>query len=114
MLAVGAESDIRRDRLERALDGGRFPDFEGREPVGALEDGHFERVDVRQGRFLLADGLHKSAERLFLALDFDLHAGGGVVDPAAQAEAGRQPVDERAKPNSLYNAGDVEMPGEHR
>ena len=90
----------------------------GRAPGGTGQDGerclppaggqglHLHLFHYREGRRLGAQGLQKRLQRVGRAFQLQLDPGGGVAGPAAQAQPGREPVEERPEPHPLHDAAD--------
>ncbi len=105
--AIGAHGDVRRD--ERF--GGRV------ETAGEDAESGFglrlsiarkERSDFGQRREFRRQALKETVEENGVALDFDGHTGGSISDKAREIAFLREAIDERAKTDTLDDAGDVD------
>ena len=112
--AVRAETDVRGDervalRLHAAVENAEVRvSFERAAPV------RFDRLDDRQQRRAPGQGPKKGLQRLPRALQLQLHAGGGVLDPAFEAELPHQAVNEGPEAHPLYDAVYVNADVFHR
>jgi hypothetical protein len=107
---VGANADIRRDGLEGVGDGFGVFDFKGL-VAGRFARADLDLVEMGQGRGLGAQALDEFVQNGRLALQFDIHPGGGVAHPASESQAGGEVVDKGSESDSLDDAGDVDGEG---
>ena len=106
--AIGTGCDVGRDQLVSARLALAFQDRESLALGCLIEHVDRQSLDVRQGRRLRADGQRKGVYSRRQPLGSDLDAGRHVAHPARDAIAFRQAIDERAEPDALHHADDLE------
>ena len=102
--AGGAGGQVGGGQGGRAAGGAGQDGKGGLAPAGG-QGPHRDLFHHGQGRRPGAQGAHERLDGVGRALQLQLHPGGGVAGPAAQAQPGREPVEERPEPHPLHDAG---------